>query len=65
MGQLRMQNPQMFQQINQLRNSNTDPKALVKQIVGNSTPEQMQGILSKAKNLGVPESVLTQIQNMR
>ena len=65
MGQMRIQNPQMFQQINQLRNSNTNPKALVKQIIGNSTPEQMQMILNQAKSLGAPESVLTQIQNMR
>ena len=55
----------MYQQINQLKNNNADPRALVKQIVSGSTPEKMQGILNQAKMLGVPDSVLTQVQNMR
>ena len=65
MGQLRTQNPQMYQQINQLRNSKADPRTLVKQIISNSTPEYMQIILNQAKSFGVPDNVLTQVQNMR
>ena len=65
MGQMKAQNPAMFQKINKLKNSNIDPKNLVKQIIGNSTPEQMQGILNQAKSLGVPDNILAQIQNMR
>lgn len=65
MNQLKAQNPQMFQQISQLRANGANPKAILQQMVGNSTPEQMQNILGQARNFGVPDDVLTQIQNMK
>lgn len=59
-----MQNPQMYQQINNLKNNGTNPQALLQQMMAQSNPQQIQGILSQAKQLGVPDSILAQIQNM-
>jgi hypothetical protein len=36
----------------------------MQQVMGNVNPQQMQNILSQAKNLGVPDDVLQQVQNM-
>lgn len=42
-----------------------NPQNLLRQFVGKSTPEQMQNILTQAKQFGVPDSILAQVQNMR
>lgn len=60
-----MNNPQMYQQLNNLRNNGTDPQTLIQQMVNKSSPEQMQGILNQARSLGVPDNILAQIQNMK
>lgn len=60
-----MQNPQMFQQLSNLKNSGANPQALIQQMVSQTNPQQMQGILSQAKSLGVPDNILAQIQNMK
>lgn len=65
MQQLQVKNPQMFQTINQARNSGVNPQQLLKQIMGNSSNEQMQQVLSQAKQFGVPDNVLSQVQNMK
>lgn len=38
---------------------------LIKQIMGNSTPEARANIFKQAKQFGVPEDVLTKIQNLK
>lgn len=65
MGQLQTKNPQMFQQINNLRNNGGNPQDILKQMMGKASPEQMQQVLTQAKNIGVPEDILSQIQNMK
>lgn len=65
MGQLQNQNPQMFQQINQLRNSGANPQGILKQMMGNSNPQQIQSIFGQAKQMGVPDNILSNLQNMR
>ncbi len=37
---------------------------MLKQMIGNATPEQRQGLFSQAKKYGVPDEVLSKIQNM-
>lgn len=64
MNQLRARNPQMFQMINQAKNSGANPKDFMKQVMNGATPEQMQNVLTQAKNMGAPDEVLNQIQNM-
>lgn len=65
MNQLKSQNPQMFQQLNQIKTSGTDPRAILQQMMGNTSPEQMQNILTQAKGFGVPDNILAQLQNMK
>lgn len=65
MNQLKVQNPQMYQQLSQIKANGADPRTLLQQMVGNSSPEQMQGILNQAKSFGVPDNILTQLQNMK
>lgn len=63
MNQLQSQNPQMFQLINQARNSGVNPQQFMKQMMGNVSPEQMQQVLTQAQQYGVPKEVLQQVQN--
>jgi hypothetical protein len=45
--------------------SNGNPQDIVKQMVGNSSPEQIQQVLQMGKQMGVPDNVLSQIQNIK
>ena len=63
--QLQMNNPQMYQQLSQLQRNNANPEELIKQTVIKATPQEMQYVLSQAKQLGVPDNILAQIQNMK
>lgn len=45
--------------------NNGNPQALLKQLMSNAKPEEKQALLQRAKNYGVPDSVLSQIQNMK
>ena len=60
MNQLRAKNPQMYQMLSQGR---INPLDILKQMAGNSTPEQMQQLFSQAQNLGCPNEILAEIQN--
>ncbi len=65
MGQLQSRNPQMANQIQQAMNNGTNPQMLMKQMMGNMNNTQMQNVLNQAKQMGVPDNVLNQIQNMK
>ena len=65
MHQLQARNPQAFQMINQARNSGTNPQEFIKQMMNGVTPEQMQNVLTQAKNMGVPDEILNRVQNMK
>jgi len=43
----------------------TDPKSIVKQMMNDKTPEQTSNILSMAKQYGVPDEILSQLQNTK
>lgn len=64
MSQLQSKNPQAYQMINQARNSGANPQDFMKQMMGNVNSQDMQQILTQAKQLGVPDEVLQQVQNM-
>ena len=55
----------MYQQLSQLQRSNANPQDLLKQAIEKATPQQMQNVLMQAKQLGVPDTILAQIQNMK
>lgn len=62
---MQSQNPQMFQMLNQAMNSGVNPMQFMKQAMGNVSPQQMQDIMAQAKQLGVPDQVLQQVQNFK
>lgn len=65
MQRLQKTNPGGYNMVNQLMQSGGDPNALLKQVIGNTTPEQRQQILNTAKSYGAPNDVLSKIQNMK
>lgn len=65
LGQLQTKNPQMASQISNAMQNGANPQALMKQMMGNVDNNQMQSVLSQARNLGVPDNILQQIQNAR
>lgn len=65
MSQLKSRNPEMHRSISQAMENGVDPQQFMKQISQNATPEQMQEVLVKSKQLGVPENILSQIQNIK
>lgn len=63
MTQLKVKSPQAFQVINQARNNGNNPMDLFKQVTNGYTPEQMNNLFAKAKQLGVPDNLINQLQN--
>lgn len=53
----------MFQMLDQARKNNNNPMELLKQVTQNYNPEQINGIFEKAKQFGVPEDVIKQVQD--
>lgn len=66
MKNLQGRNPQAFNQISNAINSGTNPQDFMQQMMknGNVTPEQMSNVLNQAKQMGVPNEILSQVQNM-
>lgn len=65
MNQLQQKNPQGHRIIQNLLNSNGNPQAILQQLMSNATPEQRSSLLNQAKNYGVPDNVLSLVQNMK
>ena len=42
-----------------------NPQDLVRQIMGNVSPEQKQNLLNQMKQYGCPNELLSQLQNMK
>ena len=63
LNQLKQKNPQMFQVIEQAKQNQSNPMDLLKQVVGNYTPEQMKNFYNTAQMMGCPNDILSQIQN--
>lgn len=45
--------------------NNGNPQAILQQMMSKATPEQKEALFKQAKNYGVPDNVLSQIQNMK
>ncbi len=63
MNQLKAKNPQLFQVVEQAQRNNGNPMDLFKQVTNGYTPEQMTNLFDKARQMGVPDEVLKQIQD--
>lgn len=60
---MKTRNPQLFQIVEQAQKSNGNPMDLFKQITNGYTPEQMTSLFDRARQMGVPDDVLKQVQN--
>ena len=65
MNQMKVKMPKNFQLAQNLMQSNGNPQGLVKQIMGNISPEQKQNLLNQMKQYGCPNDLLSQLQNMK
>ena len=45
--------------------NNGNPQAIIQQMMSGATPEQKQLLFTQAKNYGVPDNILSKIQNMK
>ena len=45
--------------------SNTNPQDILKQMMGGMDTSQMEQVLNVGKQMGVPNDVLSQVQNMK
>ena len=61
MSQLKAKNPQAFQLIEQAQKNQSNPKELFNQITSSYSPNQMQELINKARNFGVPEEIINQV----
>ncbi len=57
--------PQNFQIAQNLMQNKNNPQDLVNQIMGNISPEQKQNLLNQCKSYGMPEHLLSKLQNMK
>ena len=65
MSQMKVKVPQSFQVAQNLMQNSGNPQGLVKQIMGNISPEQKQSLLNQMKQYGCPDNILSQLQNMK
>ena len=65
MSRLQAQNPQRANQLRQMMEQKSNPQDIMKQVVSNATPTQMEQVLQLGKQMNVPNEVLSQIQNMK
>ena len=53
----------MFQMLEKAQQSKNNPMELFKQVTNKYTPEQMQNLMNTARQYGVPDDVIKQINN--
>lgn len=53
----------MFQMLEKAQQSKSNPMEMFKQITNKYTPEQMQQLMNTAKQYGVPDEVIKQIND--
>jgi hypothetical protein len=53
----------MFQFLEQARKNNNNPMDLFKQVTKNYSPEQMNSLFEKAKQFGINDDIIQQVQN--
>lgn len=65
MNQMKVKSPQGFQKVNEWMQSNQNPKDIIIQQIKKMTPEQKQAFLNGANNMGVPQNILSELQNLK
>lgn len=49
--------------VEQARKNNSDPMQMFKQLTSNYKPEQLNSLFERAKQMGVPEDYIKQLQD--
>lgn len=65
MRQLQGKNANGFQQVQNMMNMKQNPEPYVKQMMANMSPEQKQQLFKQAQGYGVPNEILSRLQNMK
>ena len=53
----------MFQLVDQARKNNSNPMDMFKQLTSNYNPQQLNSLFERAKQMGVPEEYIKELQN--
>lgn len=65
MSKLQTQNLKGYQEINQLMQAKTNPEPYAKQVFSGLKNEERQNILNNLKQMGCPNEILSQFQNLK
>ncbi len=57
-----MTNPQGFKQVQQMMQSNGNPMGIIKGILGNKSPEQLDGFFNMARQMGISDNDIQQVK---
>lgn len=65
MNKLQGVNPKAYQFVSTAMTNGGDTNAILNSVLGGSSPEQKQALISQAKQYGCPETILKQIEKMK
>ena len=51
--------------VNEAMQNNGNPQSILQQMMSNATPEQKESLFKQARQYGVPNDILSKIQNMK
>jgi hypothetical protein len=57
--------PRKYQEVNDMMRNKKDPKQWLSQRVRQMTPQEKQAFLNGANNLGAPQNILSELQNLK
>ena len=56
-------NPEGYQMVSSMMQNGGNPMAILQQILGNKSSEQLNSFFGQAKNIGFSDDLLRQVQN--
>lgn len=65
MRQLQGKNANGYKQVQNMMSMKENPEPYIKQMLGNMNDEQKKELFKRAKGYGVPNEILSKIQNMK
>lgn len=60
---MKIKNPQMFQRVEQLRQNQSNPIEIFKQVTNGYSNDQMNNFYNQAKNMGFSDDLINQLKN--
>ena len=60
---MKIKNPQMFQRIEQLRQNQSNPIEIFKQVTNGYSNDQMNNFYNQARNMGFSDDLINQLKN--